>query len=109
MFDPQATVSLAPASAIQTKTHFSTHLLQLQPYGALMVTLLLAFGAGRAASMNRNVKPVGSEPFGHRQPLGPSRQMQIKNTLASVAIEMAVLGHIRAKMRRSPIESHLPD
>ncbi len=74
-----------------------------------MVTLLFAFGACRAAAMNRDIEPLGSEPLGHRQPLGLRRQMNIKNALARVAIEMAVLGHIRAKMRRSPVESHLPD
>jgi len=59
--------------------------------------------------MNRNVEPIGSEPFRHGQPLGLIRQVNIKNTLASVAVKMAMLGHIRAKMRRPPVKSHLPD
>jgi len=110
MFEPRAAKSRArKRDSSQDALVSNCTLLQVQPIIALNGHATSCFGAGRAASMNRNIEPVGSEPFGHRQPLGLSRQMNIKNALARVAIEMAVLSHIRAKMRRSPVESHLPD
>ena len=74
-----------------------------------IVTLLLPGGTVGAAPVNRDVKSFGLEPFGQGHLLRVSRQTNIKNAFAGVAIKMAVLAHVGAKMRRTAVQSNLPD
>jgi hypothetical protein len=57
--------------------------------------------------MNRNIKLFRLKPFWHRQPLRLRRKLQIKDSLASIAMKMTMLGHIRAKMSSPAIQSYL--
>ena len=57
--------------------------------------------------MNGDVETLRPESFGQGQP-GPARQFDVKHARATIAIKMAMLAHIRAKMRRAPIQRDLP-
>ena len=57
--------------------------------------------------MNCNVIPF--RPVTPRQrDAGLRRQINVKDTVAPVAIKVAVLSHIRAKPGRPPLQGHLP-
>ena len=58
--------------------------------------------------MDGDVKTFGFESSRERQPgFGP--QLNIENAFTGITIKMAMLGHVRAKMRRATVQSHLPD
>ena len=59
--------------------------------------------------MNSNLETFGTEPFGHGQPMGFFRQLNVKHSLAVVAIKMAMFCHVGTKMCRPPVQSDLPD
>src|ERR1022692_1629901 len=78
--------------------HF-THLIRL-------TLLTLLGGARRASPMNCNVIPFRPIASRQREP-GLCRQINVKHTIASIAIKVAVLPHIRAKPGRTPLQGHL--
>ena len=59
--------------------------------------------------MHCDVQLLHMKPFRNRRPFGLSRKLHIENALATYAVEMAMLGHIRAKMCRAAVQGHLPD
>ena len=61
----------------------------------------------RTSAMNGDVEAFCPKAFGQGQP-SVRWQTDIKHALATVAIKMAVLGHVRAKMCRAAIQGHLP-
>ena len=82
---------------------------QYQPETTFGVTLLFCVGATWATPMNRDLETFGIKPFGHGQPMGFFRQLNVKYSLAGVAIKMTMFCHIGTKMRRAPVQSDLPD
>src|SRR6266581_8256509 len=58
--------------------------------------------------MDGNIEALGPESSRERQP-GFSRQTNIENAFTGITIKMAMLGHVRTKVRRTAIERHLPD
>src|ERR1017187_3711895 len=79
--------------------HF-THLIRL-------TLLTLHGGARRASPVNRYVIPFRPVASRQRDP-GLNRQVNVKDTVAPIAIKVAVLPHIRAKPGRPPLQGHLP-
>src|SRR5437879_12370455 len=57
--------------------------------------------------MNCDIQPLGLEPSRERNP-GRAWKINIKDTIAFVAIKMAMLPHIWTKPSRSPLKANLP-
>ena len=63
--------------------------------------------ASRATPMYGDVIPFRPVPIRQRNP-DLSRQSNIKDTLALVAIKMTMLAHVRAETCGAPLQRHLP-
>jgi len=92
-----------PAAPFNSFNSFNTSRLTLQPFNpARSAPLLPSVGARRAPPMNGDVIALRRKSSRQRKP-GLSRQINIKNLIARIAIKMTMFLHIRTKPRRTAL------